>query len=43
VELLDKRDAGSHVHHSFTSQLVIRQSCGCDFPTDRLERPVAAV
>ena len=40
VDLLDKRDAASHVHHSFSSQLVVRRSCGCTFTTEHPdERP----
>jgi LacI family transcriptional regulator len=37
VDLLDKRDPDSHVHHVFSSRLVVRQSCGCAFPPDHVE------
>jgi len=29
VELLDKREPTTHIHHSFEAPLVVRQSCGC--------------
>jgi LacI family transcriptional regulator len=38
VDLLDKRDPDSHVHHPFSAQLVVRQSCGCSFTADHVEK-----